>query len=147
MKRIYLPGAYVSEDHVKKAWARIRAGVRVELAAASVLPSSKKINSVTRSAYQNSLTSVLTLKRQLFTLACEEARRGGDWRRIFRGRSSIFWPNLEERNELGLSDLTQHEIILTEPYKGRPVKVRMTIDHKNKNVKEAIVVSLNGHGN
>ena len=143
---MYLPGAFVSEEHVNKAWSRIRAGVKLELAAASVLPPSKKINSVTRTAYQNSLMSILSLKRQLFTVACEEARRGADWRRIFRGRRTIFWPNVQERTELGLTDYTMHEVTLVEPYRGRPLKVKMTIDHRNKSVKEAIVVNLNGRG-
>lgn len=145
MKKVYLSGAFVNEDHVRKAWARIRAGVRVEFAAASVLPSSKKINSVTRGAYQASLVGVLALKRQLFTRACEEARKGEDWRRVFRGRKSVFWPDIQERMELGLTDYTRHELILTEPYRGRPVKVRMTIDHRNRSVREAAVVLLNGH--
>ena len=123
---------------------RIRTGVKIEHAAVSVLPSSKRINSVTRMAYQNSLISILALKRQLFTLACEEAKNGRDWRRIFRGRRSVFWPDIQERTELGLTDLTNHELILKEPYTGRPMKVRMIVDHRNRNVREAIVVSLNG---
>ncbi len=145
MKKIYISGTFVNEDHVRRAWARIRAGVRVEFAAASVLPASKKINSVTRGAYQASLVNVLALKRQLFTRACEEAKRGEDWRRTFRGRRSVFWPDIQERTELGLTDYTRHELILTEPYRGRPIKVKMTIDHRNRSVREAAVVLLNGH--
>lgn len=144
MNKVYLSGAYVNEAHVRMAWSRLRAGVRVELAAASVMPASKRINSVTRNAYQNSLVSVLNLKRQLFTRACEEARNGGNWRRVFMGRRSVFWPDIQERTELGLSDYTRHELILTEPYRGRPVKVKMTIDHKNRSVREAAVLFVNG---
>ena len=124
---------------------RVRAGVRVELAAASVLPTSKRINSSTRGAYQNSLVNILNLKRQLFSRAYEESKNGGEWRRVFMGRKSIFWPDIQERTELGLGDYTRHELILKEPYKGRPVKVRMTVDHRTRTVKEATVVLLNGH--
>jgi hypothetical protein len=145
VNKIYLSGAYINEEHIRRAWVRIRAGVQVELAAASVLPASKRINSATRGAYQNSLISILTLKRQLFSRAYEEARKGGDWHRVFMGRRSVFWPDIQERTELGLSDYTKHELILTEPYKGRPVKVKMTIDHRNRSVREATVVLLNGH--
>jgi hypothetical protein len=145
MKKIYLSGTFVNEEHVKRAWARIRAGVRIEFAAASVLPASKRINSATRGAYQASLVGILALKRQLFTRACEEAKKGEDWRRVFRGRKSVFWPDIQERAELGLIDYTRHELILTEPYKGRPIKVRMTIDHRNRSVREVAVVLLNGH--
>lgn len=145
MNRIYIAGAYVNESHVRLAWSRLRAGIMVEVAAASAMPSSKRINSVTRGAYQNSLVTVLNLKRQLFTKACEEARKGGDWRRFFLGRRSVFWPDIQERTELGLSDYTRHEIILKEPYRGRPIKVKMTIDHKSRSVREAAAVFVNGH--
>jgi hypothetical protein len=143
MKKIYLSGVYVNESHIEAAWARIRAGVKLELAVASVLPASKRINS-TRTAYQNSLISVLTFKRQLFTLAYEESKKSGDWRRVFRGRRRIFWPSIQERTELGLSDYTRHELILIEPYRGRPLKVTMTIDHEKRSVREAVVLALNG---
>lgn len=146
MKKVYLSDTYVNEDHIRRAWSRIRAGVSVELAASSVLPGSKRINSVTRGAYQSSLVSILSLKRQLFTRAYEEAKKGGNWRRVFMGRRSIFWPDIQERTELGLTDYTRHEMILTEPYRGRPVKVRMTIDHRNRSVREAAVVFVNGPG-
>jgi len=145
LKRVYLSGAAINEEHVRKAWARIKVGVKVEHAAVSVLPASKRINSVTRGAYQSSLISILTLKRQLFTRAYEEAKKGGDWHRVFMGRRSIFWPDVHERMELGLTDYTRHELILKEPYKGRPIKVRVTIDHRNRSVMEAAVVLLNGH--
>lgn len=146
MKKVYLAGAYVSDEHIRRAWMKLRAGVRVELAAASVIPSSKKINSVTRGAYHNSLVSILNLKRQLFTRAYEEAKSGGEWRRVFMGRPSVFWPDIQERTELGLCDYSRHELILREPYKGRPVKVRMTIDHRSKSVREASLVLVNGRG-
>ena len=144
MKKIYLSGVYVNESHIEAAWARIRAGVKLELAVVSVLPASKRINSTTRTAYQNSLISVLKLKRQLFTLAYEESKKSGDWRRVFRGRRRIFWPSFQERTELGLSDYTRHELILTEPYRGKPLKVTMTFDHEKRSVREAVVLALNG---
>jgi hypothetical protein len=145
MNKIYLTGAFVNEEHVRRAWARIRAGVNLELAAASVLPTSKRINSVTRGAYQSSLVSILALKRQLFTKAYEEAKNGRDWQRVFRGRKAIMWPDFQERTELGLTDYARHELILKEPYKGRPVKVKIMVDHQNRKVKEAAVVLLNGN--
>jgi hypothetical protein len=144
MKKIYLAGAYVNEDHVRTAWARVRAGVKTEKAAASVLPASKRINSVTRSAYQSSLISILTLKAQLFTQAFEEQRKGGDWHKVFRGRKSIFWPDESEKGALELTDYTQHEVILAEPHRGRPVKVKMTIDHDKRRVRQAELHPLNG---
>jgi hypothetical protein len=144
MKTLYVSGASINEEHFKKAWARVRAGVKIELAAASVLPSTKRINSSSRAVYLNTLISVLILKRDLFTKALEESKRGGDWHKIFRGRRSIFWPDIDEKKELGLTDYTRHEIIVKEPYKGRPVKITMTIDHKSKSVREAVVAPLNG---
>lgn len=144
MKKIYLSGIFISENHIEAAWARIRAGVRLEMAAASVLPATRRINSTTKTAYQNSLVSVLALKRQLFTLACEESKKGGDWRTVFRGRRRIFWPSIQERTDLGLSNYTRHELILSEPYRGRPLKVMMTVDHDKRSVKEAVVFPLNG---
>jgi hypothetical protein len=145
VKSVYLAGAYINEEHVRRAWARIRAGVRMELAAISVLPASRRINSVTRTAYESSLISILTLKTDLFTRAYQESRDGRDWRRVFRGRKAIFWPSIQERVELGLSDLTRHEISLNELFRGKPLKVRVIIDHNRKRVEEATVVSLNGH--
>ena len=147
MRKIYLSGAYVNEEHVRRAWARIRAGVNIELAAASVLPASRKINSATRSAYHGSLVSILALKRQLFTRAYEEAKNGRDWHRVFRGRRAIMWPDIQERTELGLTDYTKHELILKEPFKGRPVKIQIMVDHRNRKVREAAVFLVNGNGN
>jgi hypothetical protein len=63
---------------------------------------------------------------------------------MFRGRRSIFWPDIQERGELELSDFTRHELVLNEPYRGKPVKLTMTIDHRKKSVREAVAVSLNG---
>ena len=144
MKRIYLSGAWISEEHVRKAWARVRAGVQIESAVMSVLPSSSRINSTTREVYQNNLIGILRLKRHLFTLAYDEARERGNWRRIFRGRRSIFWPDANERLQLGLADYSEHELVLERPRHGRPVKVRVTIDYRNRRVKEAVMVPLNG---
>jgi hypothetical protein len=146
VKKIYIAGVFLNERHIEDAWARIRAGVRVEPAAASVLPTSKRINSINRTVYLSNLVTVLSLKSRLFTLAYEETRKGGDWHRIFRGRRRIFWPNAQERRALGLSDYTSHELILSEPYRGRPLKLKLMIDHGKRSVREAVVVDLDGHG-
>ena len=140
-----MPGAFINEEHIKRAWSRVRAGVKIELAVASVVPPVKKVNAITRAAYLNSLASLLSLKQQLFTLACEEAKKGNDWRRVFRGRRAIFWPDANERTELGLTDFTRHEITILDPFKKKPMKVRITVDHDNRNVKDAVIVSINGH--
>lgn len=144
LKRIYLSGVYLNENHIEAAWARVRAGMKLELAAASVLPASKRINSSSRVAYLNSLISILNTKRQLFTLAYQESKKGGDWRRVFRGRRKILWPTIQERTELGLSDYTRHELVIKEPYRGKPLRVSLTIDHHNRSVMEAVALALNG---
>jgi hypothetical protein len=45
---------------------------------------------------------------------------------------------VDERLELGLTDYVRHEIMLKEPYRGKPVKVRIIIDHGKKSVKDAV---------
>jgi len=135
----------LNEKHIEDAWTRIRAGVKVDLAAASVLPGSKRINSVNRTMYLSNLITILSLKSNLFTLAYQETTRGGDWHRIFRGRRRIFWPSVQERRALGLSDFTSHELVLNEPQRGRPLKVRMVVDHGKRRVREAAIVDLDGH--
>lgn len=144
MKKLYIAGMYIAEKHIEDAWARARAGVRVELAVSSVLPSSKRINSINRAAYQSNLITILGLKSSLFTMAYAETAKGGDWRRIFRGRKRIFWPNAEERKALGLSDYSIHELILNEPSRRRPIRLKMMIDHEKRSVMKAAVVDLDG---
>jgi hypothetical protein len=143
LKRIYLSGAWISEEHIRKAWARVRAGVQIESAAMSVLPSSSRINSTTREVYQNNLIGILRLKRRLFTLAYE-TRDQGNWRKIFRGRRSIFWPDANERLQLGLTDYSEHELILEQPRNGRHMKVKVTVDYQKRRVREAVMVPMNG---
>ncbi len=136
---------FLNERHIEDAWERIRAGVKVDFAAASVLPTSRRINSINRTVYLSNLITILSLKSHLFTLAYEETRKGGNWHRIFQGRRRILWPNAQERKALGLCDYTSHELILTEPYRGRSLKVRMMIDHGKRSVREAVVFDFDGH--
>jgi hypothetical protein len=145
LRKIYISGMYLTEKHIEDAWARARAGVRLELAAASVLPASKRINSINRAAYESNLITILSLKSNLFTKAYAETVKGGDWHRIFRGRKRIFWPNAEERKALGLSDYSDHELVLNEPTRGRPIKLKMMIDHGKRSVMKAVVMDLDGH--
>jgi hypothetical protein len=147
LKKIYMAGVYLSEKHIQDAWARIKTGVRVDHAVSSVIPSSKRINSINRAVYQTNLIALLNLKSHLFAMALEEVRKGGDWHRIFRGRSRILWPSMLERGELGFGDFTSHEVVLTEPGKRRRLKVRMMIDHSKRSIKEAVLVDFDGKAN
>ena len=142
--KIYVGGVYVSENHIEDAWAQIGAGVKPEHAASFVLPSSKRINSASRAAYRTALVTILTLKSELFAIARAESKRGGDWRRSFRGRRRIFWPSPQERKALGLADYSSHEVRIIEPHRRKPITVRMTVDHSKKSVVEATILDLDG---
>jgi hypothetical protein len=131
----------IEDDHVKKAWEYVFHGVPPEQAADVVLPPGDgPVGSMNRGVYRFALVTVLSRKKLLFARAMDAARTGGDWRRAFRGKRTIFWPTLKEREQLGFDDVFSHLTNAKEPYEGRDVVIRVRVNHSEKTLESVEVL-------
>jgi len=131
----------VSDEHVKKAWEYVFRGVPPEQAAELVLPPGDgPVGSMNRGVYSFALVTVLSRKKLLFGRAVDAVRTGGDWRRVFRGTRTVFWPSSKERDELGFDDVFCHLTNAKEPYEGRDVVIRVRVNHSEKSLESVEVL-------